>query len=160
MTLDLVLKNSGTQEQAKDLFQEVMTVLFEKVQNPDFALRSSIKTYLYAVARNKWLMLLRSRRTQKTDLTDTENLDFAVDATVQEDLIQQERNNLMRLYFQQLGSDCQQVLDLFFARTSMREIAKKMGFSEAYAKKRKFTCQKKLIALVTADSRYQELVEK
>ena len=157
MTADLITKNSGTKDEAQDIFQDALVVLFEKAQDPSFQLSSTVKTYIYAVCRNKWLMTLRSRKSRKTHLSDTEALDFVAEESVQADIEQQERNDLMRKYFEKLGTDCQKVLNMFFKGTSMRNIAEAMGFTEGYAKKRKFTCQKQLITMVTADNRYQEL---
>ena len=157
MTAEFVKKNSGSENDAQDLFQEAMVVLFEKTQSTDFQLTSSLKTYLYAICRNKWLMVLRSRKNRSTTLIDTEQMNIPSDESIQRDIDYQERNELMRLYFKKIGADCQQVLSLFMAGTSLREIANKMGFTEGYAKKRKFTCQKKLIELIISDPRYQEL---
>ncbi len=102
-------------------------------------------------------MVLRSRKSRKTHLSETEDLDFVSDESVQSDIEQQERNELMRKHFVNLGADCQKVLNMFFTGESLRSIGEKMGFTEGYAKKKKFTCQKQLIEMVTADIRYQEL---
>ena len=68
-----------------------------------------------------------------------------------------EKKELMRLHFGQLGADCQEVLRRFFDGDSLRQIAEVMNFTEAYAKKRKFICQQKLIAAISADPIYNEL---
>ena len=157
MIVDLINRNSGTDEEARDTFQEAMMVLYEKACDPEFSLSSTLKTYLYSICRNKWLMVLRSRKTRNTFLTDTEDLSLTSDENILKDVLQHERYQLMRSKLKSLGDDCQQVLELFFKGTSLREIGQRLGFTEAYAKKKKFTCQKKLIALVTEDDRYQEL---
>jgi hypothetical protein len=60
--------------------------------------------------------------------------------------------------FALLGRDCQQLLQLFFAKVKMEEIVKRLGVSSVgYAKKKKFKCKEKLILLVKQDSRYSEL---
>ncbi len=157
MIWDLVKRNSGTIEDAQDLFQEALVVLFEKVHDQEFILTSKIKTFLYAVARNKWLMILRTSRNRGTSVVDTNALEIAQDPSIQKDLIRHEKNELMRRHLKSLGSDCQQILVMFFRGSSLREIGNKMGFTESYAKKRKFLCQKRLIEMVKADSRYPEL---
>lgn len=155
---DLIQKNGGSEEDASDIFQEGMVVVFEKTQDKNFSWSSSIKTYLYAVCRNKWLMQLRRQRNRgTTHLAD--HLDVAEDQNVQHDIIVQEKKALMRKHFGYLGDDCQSVLRMFFAGNSMRKIAAAMGFTEAYAKKRKYSCQKKLIQAISNDPLFNELSE-
>jgi len=60
-----------------------------------------------------------------------------------------------------LGPDCQQLLQLFFAKVKMAAVAERMGYaSEGYAKKRKYQCKEQLIKHVKADARYAELSKK
>ena len=76
---------------------------------------------------------------------------------VQQDFVRQEQFDMYRKHFAQLSADCQKVLGMFFKGHSLREIAQEMEFTEAYAKKRKFTCQKHLIQSIEEDSLYKEL---
>ncbi|MBY0425008.1 MAG: sigma-70 family RNA polymerase sigma factor [Cytophagales bacterium] len=50
-----VAMNSGTSEDAEDIFQEGLLVLLEKINQPSFELTSSIKTFLFAICKNLWL---------------------------------------------------------------------------------------------------------
>ena len=59
MVLSFVLNNSGNIEEARDLFQEVMIVLFEKAVSGSFELQCLLKTYIYSVARRIWLKRLQ-----------------------------------------------------------------------------------------------------
>jgi len=52
--LRMVQQNNGSDDDAKDLFQEAMIILYEKVQQGDFDLYSKLKTFLYAVCRRLW----------------------------------------------------------------------------------------------------------
>jgi len=157
MILDLVCKNGGTSADAADVFQEGMIVTFEKTTRVDFKWTSTIKTYLFAVCRNKWLMELRRKKSKGTDTL----LEVVVadEVSIHQDIIRSERHNLMRNQFSKLGEDCQKVMTMFFEKLSIREISIKMGYSEAYSKKKKFTCQKQLINLISNDPRFKELIE-
>ena len=57
-----VLKNNGFADDAKDIFQEAMIVLFEKAKLESFVLTCQIKTYLYSVSRRLWLKKLQRNR--------------------------------------------------------------------------------------------------
>jgi DNA-directed RNA polymerase specialized sigma24 family protein len=56
-----VINNNGTEDDARDIFQEAMMVFYEKAKSPDFELTCQIKTYLYSVARRLWLKKLKRR---------------------------------------------------------------------------------------------------
>ena len=47
-----VTKNSGDEKEAKDLFQEVVIVLFEKARDQNLSLTVKLKTFIYSIARN------------------------------------------------------------------------------------------------------------
>src|SRR4051812_44344147 len=62
MIENFVKRNNGTSADAKDIFQETIIVLLDKVPKEDFILTSSIKTYIFAVASNLWLKRLRDAK--------------------------------------------------------------------------------------------------
>lgn len=153
-----VLEHHGSQEDAEDVFQEGLIVVYRKAKEDGLFLSSSFYTFLYAVCKRIWLKK-RSKRKGRPPLP----LGAAGLTELEEDpnwiLEQTEQYALYRSKFQLLGQSCQQVLRLFFKGESMIEIAKQLGFSDArYAKKRKFICKEKLIKLIKSDSRYQELL--
>src|SRR5687768_4001830 len=62
-----IKQNCGNNEDAEDIFQEAIIVLLQKVRQSDFVLTSSLKTYLYAVAKNLWLKRLRDNNLRIVD---------------------------------------------------------------------------------------------
>ena len=58
MVQSLVINNNGSADDAKDVFQETMIVLYEKVRSGSFELHCQIKTYIYSVSRRLWLKRL------------------------------------------------------------------------------------------------------
>src|SRR3982751_1624531 len=54
-----ITQNFGSTDDAEDIFQEAIIVLLQKVRQSDFVLTSSLKTYLFAIAKNLWLKRLR-----------------------------------------------------------------------------------------------------
>src|SRR5882757_9391426 len=61
MILKLVVNNNGTEEEAKDVYQEAIIHFYERLSQAEFALTCKIKTYLYAVCRKLWLQKLALR---------------------------------------------------------------------------------------------------
>ena len=53
-------QNSGNDQDAEDIFQESIIILLGKVRQSDFNLTSSLKTYLFSIAKNLWLKKIKS----------------------------------------------------------------------------------------------------
>lgn len=151
-----VTSNSGTSEDARDVFQEGMIVLFRKVNTPDFELTSSLLTYFYSICKYVWSNKLRKK---KINTVQMENAPELTDThSIQEDLEREERSAFYMQKFNQLGDGCQKVLTLFYEGTKMKQIAEVMGFASSnYATKRKHKCKEQLMKLVTEDNFYNEI---
>jgi len=142
----LVIKNSGREEDASDVFQDALVVLFEKLNRPDFVLSSSLKTFLYAICRNLWLKRLEKSR--RESFVDFEVFDKAEEE--EEELLAGEENKAkLRRSLQALGEQCRKVLVLFyFFKKSMEEIAAELNYTNAdNAKNQKYKCLQRLKAV-------------
>ncbi len=149
-----VLRNSGTAQDAKDLFQEAMVITYKKTKDPSFILTSSIETFIFSVGKRKWLYELRKRKEQ-TGITEPIEDEGN---TIEEIIIKDEKQKLYLQHFNQLSPKCQEVLKLFFSGLKMNEIAKNLGFSsEGYTRKRKHECQDKLLKQIKSDPVYKEM---
>lgn len=141
-----VTRNSGRESEAADIFQETLLVLFEKVREPQFRLSSSLKTYLYSIARNLWLKELRKKG--KEAVVDFEDIE-EVGSVEMEDSTD-ERTDLLGRCLKMLGDNCRDLIHRFYyLRHSMQVIANEMGYSNAdTAKAQKYKCVQKLRELV------------
>jgi DNA-directed RNA polymerase specialized sigma24 family protein len=72
-----VLMNSGSAQDAEDVFQDAVMVLLNYVCKDGFVLTCSIKTLVFAISRRLWLKQLRNRSRNETLLElETEEKDF------------------------------------------------------------------------------------
>lgn len=128
-----VSKNSGSKEDAEDLFQDALVILYKKVKDPEFKLSSSLSTFLFGIAKNLWYQELKRRN--KVLEPEIFEEDFS-----ESDLYKQAEEA-----FKLLGDKCREILILFYyAGKSMSEIAKIMSFSnERVAKTQKYRCIEK-----------------
>ncbi len=152
----LVKEHVGTDDDAKDIFQDATIVIYEMAQKPGFQLTSKFSTLFYGVCRNLWM----TRRQKKTNLEVTipEDAKYIPDDALEIDSLQVERGKLFYKALRLLGDDCQKLMELFFQKRSMEEIAREMGFaSEGYARVRKSQCKDRLVALIKKDSVFPEL---
>ncbi len=153
-----ITRNGGSGDDAKDVFQDAIIIIYEKAKQDNFILSSGFYTLLYGVCRNLWGNRLQKKSRQTVTLVDDyKYTEYVVDGL--EELIEREEEaKVFWSAFQKLGEDCQRLLRLFFDKIKMSEIVKILGFSsESYAKKRKFICKERLVKLVRADARFDEL---
>lgn len=144
----MVLNNSGTEPEARDIFQETVLVLYHHVQQPAFNLSCALQTYLYSVARRLWLKQLHKKHGLfKLDERFREEEDVADPGADLEGYEQREVNlSRMKESIVQLGEPCKTLLEDFYTRhLSMDEIAEKFGYTNAdNAKNQKYKCLQRL----------------
>lgn len=153
-----ITKNSGNEEDAKDIYQDALLVIYQKVIKNTLALSCSFKTYLYSVCRLLWLKHLKESKKQKSFTEDTEAW-IELDSSIVEIIDVNERYVLYQDHFNKLSYSCQKVLELFLAGIPLKEIANILGFkSELYAKKRKHLCKEKLISSIKSDPDFKYFI--
>ena len=141
MVQSLIINNSGSTDDAKDIFQEAMIVLYEKVRSGTFELNCLIKTYVYSVSRRLWLKRLQQMNRY---VPAVENLQDTV--PVEEEVEENERINsefqAMEKAISSLGEPCKSLLEAYYLeKKSMQEIALFFGYTNAEnAKNQKYKC--------------------
>ena len=138
-----IKQNLGNNEDAEDIFQEAIVVLLQKVRQPDFVLTSSLKTYLYAVAKNLWLNRLRDNKLihvhtdMQLEAFQNETEVFTVELHPQKSKEQQVQG-----WLQKITKNCQRILKaIFFQHELMDNLMVKMGWKNKHtAANRKYKC--------------------
>ena len=147
----LVIHNNGTEDDARDVFQEALIVLYEKARSGDFELNCQVRTYLYSVCRRLWLKKLQQNRRFERPVDD---LDETV--PVEEDLETHDKLNnqylIMRAAMGKIGEPCKSLLEAFYVHhKNMLEIAAFFGYTNAdNAKNQKYKCLMRLKKLFFA----------
>lgn len=147
MMTKLVITNSGTEDEARDIYQDALVVFWQKARSGNLVLTSKISTYVYSICQNLW----RKELERKKRLTNE-----AKDSSESIDMDTAEREKIIALCMNQLGETCKKVLMLYyFDEMSMQEIADRLGFANTdTAKTKKYKCKQKLDELVK--SQYSE----
>lgn len=152
-----IVQNSGTEDDAKDTFQEAVIALYRKVTNKNLALeKSSLKTYFISICKLMWLKSLERKRKKPEDELKEEVLSLQEELNDEIEITQ--RYKLYQDHFQKLSEDCRKLLTMFLKKVPVKEITLKMNFSsDSYTKKRKFQCKEKLIERIKNDRNYNDL---
>lgn len=146
-----VLNNNGSVDDARDIFQEAMIVLYEKSKLATFSLNCQIKTFVYSICRRLWLKRLQQLGKFSTQV---ENLEDTI--SVEEEIEDHEKRNedftLMEHAMAKIGEPCKSLLDAYYLqKKNMVEIAGEFGYTNAdNAKTQKYKCLVRLKKLFFA----------
>jgi len=146
MVLQLIINNNGNEDDAKDIYQEAIIVLYNKVKSGDFELSSKLKTYIYSICRRLWLKRLTQINRYGGDIREFE--DF-LPGDVDTGELHNERDiqfNKMNSALQLLGEPCKTIMEDFYINNrSMQEICERFGYTNAdNAKTQKYKCLQRL----------------
>lgn len=146
LILNYILRNSGSEEDAKDTFQEGVIVLYDKIVEGDFILTSRLQTYLYSVCRFIWLKKLSNRDRREVSL----NEELGDNLIYNDDIEESEKKEIQFLLMDEalslLGEPCKTIIKDFYIRDlSMQDISEKFGYTNANnAKNQKYKCLQRL----------------
>jgi RNA polymerase sigma factor (sigma-70 family) len=145
MVQSLVINNNGSVDDAKDIFQEVMIVLYEKARSGDFELNCQIRTFVYSVSRRLWLKRLQQ---QNRFTSSGDSMEPVV--PIEEDIEEHDRRNIefdmMENAISHLGEPCKSLIEAYYLqKQTMQEIAARFGYTNAdNAKNQKYKCLMRL----------------
>jgi len=145
-----VMKNSGTEEDAEDVFMETIEGILNEGRDKSITLTSKFSTYVFGICKNKWLNVLRKRKSYREKVTMLAR-ELSTQGTVDpfEAMGEDDIETLVKNQFARLPEDCRRLLYLnFHTGDSQKKIAEQMGFTYPYVRKRKSDCLKKLRKLI------------
>ncbi len=149
-----ILKNSGTEQDAYDIFQDALMVVFKKFQHNGVELTSDLKGYVFGVARKLWSNQLRTIKevtNYDKDVIDDFELEKLLDTPIEQ---------IVQKSFLKLPKESQKVLSMHIDGYSYDSIAEEMGYKNAtYARRKKYLCKEELIKIVKRDPEFKECEE-
>lgn len=143
MMTGIIIKNNGSEHEAKDVFQDALIVFWQNVTSGKLVLTSKISTYIYSICLNLWRKELdRKSRLSHEEKEEVEYIDDE----------QKERAKIIHQCISGLGEICKKLLTYYyFDDMSMQDITEKLGFANTdTTKTRKYKCKKKLDSLIKA----------
>lgn len=145
MVQSLILSNNGTADDAKDIFQEAMIVLYENAKLPSFELNCQIKTYVYSVSRRLWLKRLQYQKRFSGEVENVEEV-VPVEEEVEAHELRNTKVQLMEKAMMHLGEPCKSLLEAYYMqKKNMTDIAGSFGYTNAdNAKNQKYKCLMRL----------------
>ncbi|MBK6479626.1 MAG: sigma-70 family RNA polymerase sigma factor [Saprospiraceae bacterium] len=160
MIADLVINNSGSKEDAEDIFQETLVAFITKARGTDFKLTSNLSSYLYAISNNMWLY--RLGRSKNGPFVLKETMEVAdMEDTIPEIMVFEEKHALIAKLFDKISVECQKILSgFYFDGKALKDIGHQMNYTEGSIRVKKSRCMDGLKKLVEEHPDYLQLIEK
>jgi len=155
-----VLKNSGREEDVKEVFHDSLMALLNNVRKQEFVLSASLKTYLFSISKRIWLSRLRKINAKEIPMMDDLSWE-ANELNIQDKIELDEGQLILHDILSKLAGECLQLLRMFyFLKKKMSEIAEITGLvNEKEAKNRKWRCMVKLRKIVSEQPSYNQYLK-
>ena len=145
-----VKQYGGSEDDAKDVFQEGVIALWNNIRSGTYQLRENVKmsTYLIQICKLRWMDRMK-KASHRYEIKKEDYVEPAAEAEVLVGWIDREDQQQFQQQFAQLGERCQDLLKRFyFLKESLQDIAQVMGIGEATAKNEKYRCMQRLKKIV------------
>ena len=167
-----ITKNSGDKDQAQDVVQEIMILLFNQAKANTLQLTCPFDAYFFLLCKRKWLNELKKTSNKERSEEHTSELQSHKGVTINEDFASinesaldlvectenfDEKQHLFDTMFQKLGDKCQELLKLSFAVKSMEEVAEKLNVTYGYVRKKKSLCVGQLTQWIQEAKNFKSL---
>jgi RNA polymerase sigma factor (sigma-70 family) len=151
----MVAKLGGTSEDAKDIFQDGLIIMLEKIDSNSFILTCKFKTFLFSVCENLWKSVLEKRKAAANYFV--RRVDHLSDDDFSESLDDQLYEKMFWDVFETLDPVCREILKLYWQDYSQLEIAEKLGYTYGYVRKKKCECQAELLKRINKHRDYRRI---
>ena len=153
-----IRNNSGDEDQAQDVIQEVMILLFNQAKANKLQLTCPFDAYFFLLCKRKWLNELKKVANKGVTIDDdVTSTNEPTEELLAQTEVFEEKQQLFDLMFQKLGDKCQELLKLSFTLKSMEEVAEKLQVTYGYARKKKSLCTGQLTQWIQEHSRFKSL---
>lgn len=141
-----IIQNSGSAEDAEDVFQEVIVTFIELVKLGKFRGESSISTFLFAIGRNVWLNELKKRGRSQLRNEKFEKSRGFVDEDISKYLVNREMRAQIIELLDKIGETCKKILlAYYYDNLSMKDILQQLDYeNEQVVRNKKYKCLKQL----------------
>lgn len=148
--LNFVIKNSGTEQDADDVFQETLTALLLTARKDNFTLTVPLGGFLYFIYRARWIDILKKRGVEKKHiknlnlyLDDKDSIKMAEELT-----IGYKKQMLFEFCLQKLSEKCKKIFEMKIAKIPAKEIMAQLNIANENAVHQYVSrCKKKMIDL-------------
>ena len=150
--------NSGDEDQAQDIIQEVLITIYNQAKTNGLQLSCPFDAYFFLLCKRRWLNELKKSSNKEVTIGDDEVYkdEWTVETANQTEIFE-EKQSLFDEMFQKLREKCQEVLKLSFVTKTMEEVAQKLNVTYGYLRKKKSLCTGQLTEMIQQSGKYKLL---
>ena len=138
------LNNDSSVDEAEDLVQNTVIIVYEQILLGKLVLTSSLTTYIYGIAKNLWLKELRKKR--RLVMRPPNEKDF--ESENQDDLTEDRLNKLQKA-IEELDAKCQEILkSRYWQNLRFNEMSKIYNTTVASLKMKSSRCHESLQLII------------
>lgn len=167
----IVLKHEGDEQDARDLFQEALVIIFTRLKKGDLVINSSFHNYFIVLCRFIWFRQkgIKNSYASIEEPEESANRKILASGIVNDspgdreyhEYLTNQNEKIFQRQYRKLPGDCKRVLKMYFRKKSFREIATRMKYStEDYARRKKYLSMQLLMKMIKEDPEYIELNKK
>jgi RNA polymerase sigma factor (sigma-70 family) len=150
--------NSGDDDQAQDVIQEVLITIYNQAKTKGLQLSCPFDAYFFLLCKRRWLNELKKGSNKEVTLSDENvSIDESVLEMAHQTEIFDEKQLLFDEMFKKLGEKCQEVLKLSFVTKTMEEVAEKLNVTYGYVRKKKSLCTGQLTEMIQQSPRFRSI---
>jgi RNA polymerase sigma factor (sigma-70 family) len=152
LTTAYIKQNNGSDEDAEDIFQEVVLTFIDLIKKDKFRGESSVSTFIYALTRNTWLNELKKRGRSKLRDEKFEKAKDTIGPDVSNYIVNREMRAQLMNVVDSLGETCKKILLAFyFDNLAMKEILNLLDYeNEQVVRNKKYKCLKQMEQMISA----------
>ncbi|HBS85066.1 MAG: hypothetical protein A2W91_07505 [Bacteroidetes bacterium GWF2_38_335] len=148
-----VMSNSGSADDAMDVFQESIIVFYNKVRNEEMDLSKNMRMAFFNICKAIWSNEIKHRKEKPLNENIPENLP----ETPPE--IEEKIHVLLTRHFKKIDPDHRRILNLYIEGKSYQEMEKITGLSLSNLRKKKHEAIRKLLISLKNDREFNELFD-
>lgn len=144
-----IITNSGTPQDAEDVFQETVVIFIDLVKTNKYRGEAAIKTFLVSIARNIWLNELKKKERAGIREQIFENNREHIEMDAGQYLADREIKQQFVAVLGKLGDSCKKILTLYYYENmSMKDILDHLPYeNEQVVRNKKYKCLQQLTGL-------------
>jgi len=158
----IVRERSGNVDDVTFVMNHTLVAFIKQVlQNKTLTIETNLYSYLNGIAKNIWLGELRKNKkiSDREIALEYEMHDINSEKFLLE-ILKEERRQILDSILDVIGQKCKQVLSLWSADYSMKEIASLTDYkSEGVVRKKKFHCMKALSQYLDNNPHLKEMLK-
>lgn len=146
----------GNHQDVQDILHDAVSDLISYVRSDKFEVKEArLSTFFYAIAKNKWLNVIRQRAKEITFTEIPEEIrPGSAHGELVDDLITSEERSQVRDALSKIDDSCFKILHKYWILDmKLKDIATELNMSEELVKKRHERCRKKLKIYLKKDPR-------